>query len=188
MLMTLGKYPQTSPIAQLNRQYGLSQVGATARLFVTPHAERVLSSGTRGLLSEVADCNERLRGGCMTEVWMTQLDECVRGQDPQLAAALQVGSIALTTWTCYRAFKTGRPLLKRFFCSFDVLLGVLETLSWLVPQFNYLADRLTIVHVCCSLGEKAYDRAFPASSVEGKLVIAALNSQPGIIQRANLRA
>ena len=189
MLMTLVEYPQTSPIAQLNRQYGLSPaIGTPATLFVTPRAERVLSPELRGILTQVAECNEKLKGGYMTELWKPKLDGCVKELDPQLAAAPQVGSIAITTWACYRAFEQGSPTLKKALCSMDVFLSLLETLSWLVPQLRDLADRFTIVHVCCSLGERAYDRAFPASSKEGKLVIAALRSQPGVIRSATLRA
>jgi hypothetical protein len=194
-------FKERSPIAQLNRSYSLSpRVVGLARpsssesiaerglstLLITPGAQWFLPAKARGVLTVVPDSPEPLAVGSLSALCEAQVLTSLEEYHPDLAGGVEGLSIVIATWSCYQTVKDGTSVVRKVFCTVDVLMGILEMLKWL-PGIKEIAENLTIVHVSWSVAGKVVDHVFKASDKRGKSLIATVSSKPGAIQGVTFR-
>jgi hypothetical protein len=209
MLISNANFGDKSPIARFNRQWvelspkivglprivradELANLGATptcspSMLYITPRAERVLHPEARKALVSVPDSPEPLSCANLTFVGEPQLIETLKENHSDWGQGVECLSIVVATLACYQTFREGANtgFSRKTFCAVDVLLSILDALSWL-PKVKDMADGLMIVHASWSVAGKVCEHVLPRK--ERKSVIATLRSGVGVIQKLSLPA
>jgi hypothetical protein len=134
------------------------------------------------VLTVVPDSPEPLAVGSLSALCEAQFIRSLAEHHPDLAGGVEGLSIVIATWSCYRTLKDGTGVVRKVFCTVDLLMSILEMLKWL-PGIKEIAENLTIVHVSWSVAGKVVDDVFRASDKVGKSLIATVSSQPGAIHR-----